>query len=60
MPLTYVLPPKSHFVKRFEDTKSHPAYKSMSDRMRVIGVWDDHDYGKNDAGRIFEGKEISR
>lgn len=26
----------------------------------MIGVWDDHDYGKNDAGGEFKGKDVSR
>lgn len=26
----------------------------------VIGTWDDHDYGKNDAGAEFEGKEAAK
>ncbi len=28
----------------------------MLERVKVVGVWDDHDYGKNDAGGEFVGK----
>ena len=29
-------------------------------RVRVIGVWDDHDYGINDGDYLFKNKEINR
>lgn len=28
----------------------------MLTRVQVVGTWDDHDYGKNDAGQEFVGK----
>jgi alkaline phosphatase D len=27
--------------------------------LQVVGTWDDHDYGLNDAGKEFEGKADS-
>ena len=27
---------------------------------KIIGIWDDHDYGKNDAGKEFELKHETR
>jgi alkaline phosphatase D len=38
-------------------TKQAPGY---SDLKRVIGVWDDHDYGINDGNRLFEHKLRNR
>ena len=32
----------------------------MKVNTKVIGVWDDHDYGKNDGGREFEAKDTIR
>ena len=57
----YVLPSAEHTLRRFEDTRQAPAYREMIDRgTKVIGVWDDHDYGKNDAGSAFIGKVRQR
>lgn len=28
--------------------------------LQVIGTWDDHDYGLNDTGKEFSGKNISQ
>jgi hypothetical protein len=27
---------------------------------QIVGTWDDHDYGLNDAGKEFEGKDVSQ
>ncbi|MEO1023034.1 MAG: alkaline phosphatase D family protein [Bacteroidota bacterium] len=37
-----------------------PAYKAMIEKIPVIGTWDDHDYGKNDAGAEYGMKENSQ
>lgn len=50
MPLDYV-------KQRLKITKQAPGY---SDLKRVIGVWDDHDYGTNDGNRLFEHKLRNR
>jgi alkaline phosphatase D len=34
-----------------------PAYRELRTRARVIGTWDDHDYGENDAGAAFVGRD---
>jgi alkaline phosphatase D len=41
---------------RFDQTKNNKAYKELMQRTKIVGVWDDHDYGKNDAGITFIGK----
>lgn len=33
-----------------------PAYKQLCDTVRVLGTWDDHDYGINDDGANFVGR----
>lgn len=27
---------------------------------QIVGTWDDHDYGLNDAGKEYEGKDASQ
>ncbi|HET8861551.1 alkaline phosphatase D family protein [Marivirga sp.] len=46
--------------KKYEVQKNHPDYKKLRNQMPVIGVWDDHDYGKNDAGKEYPYKEESQ
>jgi len=46
--------------KKYESQKNHPDYKMLRKEMPVIGVWDDHDYGKNDAGKEYKHKEESQ
>lgn len=37
----------------------HPAYRRFREAVPVIGVWDDHDYGRNNAGKEYAHKEES-
>lgn len=41
---------------------SKPTYQNLKKNVPLIGIWDDHDYGQNDAGRHYpykaESKEI--
>ena len=46
-----------YYKKRLDDTKAAFGYKKLADTTRVVGTWDDNDYGKNNAGRHFEDKE---
>jgi alkaline phosphatase D len=32
----------------------------MREKMSIIGVWDDHDYGKNNGDKTFKNKHIIR
>ncbi|KAK8466981.1 hypothetical protein PHAVU_008G212600 [Phaseolus vulgaris] len=41
---------------RYEKAKSSPGYVRLHQNAKVIGTWDDHDYGLNDAGKEFQGK----
>jgi alkaline phosphatase D len=34
-----------------------PSYAMLRARTRILGTWDDHDYGINDAGAEFVGKD---
>ncbi|MBZ9730287.1 alkaline phosphatase family protein [Salegentibacter sp. JZCK2] len=44
----------------YQTQKNHPDYKKLLANTPVIGTWDDHDYGKNDAGKDWEYKEESQ
>ncbi len=37
-----------------------PGFAALRAAVPVIGTWDDHDYGKNDAGVEFAGKEAAK
>lgn len=37
-----------------------PGFATLRESVPVIATWDDHDYGKNDAGAEFEGKEAAK
>jgi alkaline phosphatase D len=37
-----------------------PGYIALKEAMPIIGVWDDHDYGRNDPGKYFAQKKESR
>ena len=40
--------------------KSLSAYKKLIKNTKVFGIWDDHDFGDNDAGSSFSKKKESR
>ena len=37
-----------------------PGFRRLRERTQVLAIWDDHDYGENDAGAEFPMKEESR
>ncbi|KAK3158342.1 hypothetical protein QOZ80_2AG0135880 [Eleusine coracana subsp. coracana] len=41
---------------KYELAKAQPGYARLREKAQVIGTWDDHDYGLNDAGKEFNGK----
>ena len=40
--------------------KRHSGYRALRESTRVIGTWDDHDYGANDAGRTYPKRDSSQ
>ena len=44
----------------YQTQKNHPDYQKLIETTPILGTWDDHDYGKNDAGRNWEYKEESQ
>jgi len=44
----------------YERFAAIPDFAKLRESCPVIGTWDDHDYGKNDAGEEFEGKQDAK
>lgn len=44
----------------YAQQKSKPNYAQFILRTPVIGIWDDHDYGKNDGGKEWHFKDKSK
>lgn len=44
----------------YQIQKNQPDYQKLIKTTPILGTWDDHDYGKNDAGRNWEYKEESQ
>ena len=44
----------------YERFAAIPDFAKLREGCPVIGTWDDHDYGKNDAGAEFEGKQEAK
>ena len=44
----------------YNEVLRDPGYERLSSNTLVLGTWDDHDYGANDAGKEFSAKEASQ
>ncbi len=44
----------------YNHVKSSPAYAAFRKNTAIVGVWDDHDYGRNDVGEEFRDKVASQ
>lgn len=45
---------------KYDKLGSKSSFKNLKASTELLAVWDDHDYGWNDAGRHYEYKEESR
>lgn len=46
--------------RKYEAVKANPGYQALLKTTPVIGTWDDHDYGKNNAGKEYQQKVESQ
>jgi len=46
--------------KKYERAKNNPGYAALRAQTKIIGVWDDHDYGVNDGGKEYPMKDSSK
>ncbi len=49
--------PPEYVIDRFKKTKSTKGYSLLK---RVIGIWDNHDMGSENANRYLDVKKINR
>lgn len=47
---------KAEYTKLLQDE----GYKKLMNTTKILGTWDDHDYGLNDGGEHFEAKKESQ
>ncbi|HEY1024850.1 MAG TPA: alkaline phosphatase D family protein [Sphingobacteriaceae bacterium] len=45
---------------KYELQRSNPDYQKIMSNVPIVGIWDDHDYGKNDGGKDFSQKRRSQ
>ncbi|AZJ32169.1 alkaline phosphatase D [Tenacibaculum mesophilum] len=46
--------------RMYKSQKKVKGYKELTTKVPILATWDDHDYGKNDAGVEFEMKDESQ
>jgi len=51
---------QSTFLNVYSSLACKSEYKNLVENTPVLAVWDDHDYGKNDAGKFYAHKEYSK
>jgi alkaline phosphatase D len=51
---------KKRMKKGYEKQISNKQYQLLKKGVDIIGTWDDHDYGKNNAGSDFKNKKESQ
>ncbi|XP_068648042.1 uncharacterized protein [Aristolochia californica] len=55
------VPASEHEIQlKYQMAKSTPGYSHLRQKAQIIGTWDDHDYGLNDAGKEFKNKAINQ
>jgi len=45
---------------KYDRQKSNPVYQQLRQAAKIIGVWDDHDYGVNDGGKEYPRRKESQ
>jgi alkaline phosphatase D len=50
---------KTGIMRRYQKTRSHPSLKKFTSSTHHFAIWDDHDYGPNDANHAFALKDAS-
>lgn len=50
----------SVMAAKYAQLQRQPDYARLAQRVPIIGVWDDHDYGLNDGGREFAQRAASQ
>ncbi|CAM3664411.1 MULTISPECIES: alkaline phosphatase D family protein [Pseudoalteromonas] len=45
---------------KYQKLGAKPGFKALREQTPIIAMWDDHDFGQNDAGKEYPEKEQSR
>ena len=45
---------------KYDQLAAKPGFQQLRRQSKVVAIWDDHDYGKNDAGREYPKKQESK
>lgn len=53
-------PFKNQIQKKYQIQNNIQAYKIFKEHVPIIGIWDDHDYGKNNGDSNYKKKEINK
>jgi len=48
------------FRRKYQRLMDVPGFRQLREGSSVLAVWDDHDFGKNDAGVEFAGKTLAK
>lgn len=51
---------REYYLSVFRKTSEFPSYAKLAEKTPIIGVWDDHDFGRDNAGSEFCGKDLVR
>jgi alkaline phosphatase D len=60
LPLVFTVPSEEVWRRKYHQAKSAEGYKDLRNTTRILGIWDDHDYGNNDENRYFAYKKLSK
>lgn len=60
LPLVFYPVSEEKWRSKYEKNKNAPGYKELRESTRILGVWDDHDYGANNENKHFPHKELSK
>lgn len=46
--------------RKYQQLGSKPSYQNLKAHTEILATWDDHDYGRNDAGKHYPHKAASK
>ena len=46
--------------RKYGELAAKPGFKKLRERCRVLSIWDDHDFGENDAGRNYPKRQAAQ
>ena len=59
-PLVFRVPTEDLWRSKYIEAKKAEGYSDLINSTRILGIWDDHDYGNNNENRFFPHKELSK